>query len=52
MPLLLSVAVISGCGGNTDTGGKAAANAGQEKSQGTNTGERRPQNQPGLSLIN
>ena len=38
MPLLLSVAVISGCGGNTDTGGKAAANAGQEKSQGTNTG--------------
>ncbi|MGC6590480.1 phosphate/phosphite/phosphonate ABC transporter substrate-binding protein [Paenibacillus sp. FSL W7-1332] len=38
MPLLLCVAVISGCGGgNTDTGGKAAANAGQENSQGTNT---------------
>lgn len=38
MPLLLSFAVISGCGGNTDTGGKAAANAGQENSQGTSTG--------------
>lgn len=38
MPLLLSFAVISGCGGNTDAGGKAAANAGQENSQGTSTG--------------
>lgn len=37
MPLLLSFAVISGCGGNTDTGGKAAANGGQENLQGTNT---------------
>lgn len=36
MPLLLSVAALSGCGGNADTGGKAAANASQEKPQGTN----------------
>lgn len=40
LPLALSVAVISGCGANnaasTNTGDKAAANAGQENSQSQN----------------
>ncbi|RCX17806.1 phosphonate transport system substrate-binding protein [Fontibacillus phaseoli] len=39
MPLFLSIAVISGCGANeaaSNTGGKAAANAGQENSKPEN----------------